>query len=55
MKLFNSHLFKASNLAKTNPSIKIPKVVLIGSPNLDLKLFAHRIAIDLGVPALSIN
>ena len=54
MKLFNSHTYKAAKLSNYGiPAC--PKIVLFGSPNIDTKLFAHRIAMDAGVPAVSIK
>lgn len=54
MKLFNSHIYKASKLQNFGIPL-CPKVVIFGSPNIDVKLFAHRLAIDAGVPAISIK
>lgn len=54
MKSFNSHLYRSAALAKSGLP-KHSKVVVFGSPNVDSKMFAHRIAIDLGVPAISIK
>lgn len=54
MKLFNSALFKTNTIK--NPHLPIaPKIVLFGTPNVDTKLFAHRIAVDIGVPVVSIK
>jgi adenylate kinase family enzyme len=54
MKAFNHHITKSFKVANSGFPHS-PKVVLFGSPNVDVKLFAHRIAIDLGVPAVSIS
>ncbi len=54
MKLANSTLFKFNKI-KNNGIPTCPKVVLLGSPNVDLRLFAHRIGIDLGIPVVSIK
>lgn len=55
MKAVNSHIFKANALSKNSPIPKNPKVILLGSPNVNLKLFAHRMGIDFGVCALSLK
>lgn len=55
MKQVNSHLSKTKFLGKLSTIPKNPKVVLLSSPNINAQLFAYRIAIDLGVPALSIS
>lgn len=55
MKSVNSHIFKARLYGTQSNIPKNPKVILMGSPNVDLKLFAHRIAIDFGVSALSLK
>jgi len=55
MKSVNSHLIKAQQLSK-NPLIpRNPKIILMGTPNVNLKLFAHRMGIDFGVCALSLK
>ena len=52
--LFNQSSFKSK--AIQNSSLPIaPKIVLFGTPNVDTKLFAHRIAVDIGVPVVSIK
>lgn len=54
MKLFNSTLLKRSKIqSSTLPSS--PKIILFGTPNVDTRLFATRLAIDIGVPVLSIK
>ena len=53
MKSVNSHFFKSQTLGRQ--SVHIPKIVLMGAPNIDLKLWAHRLAIDMGVPAISLK
>lgn len=34
---------------------KTPRVVILGAPNSGTSLFAHRLAIDIGVPAISMR
>jgi adenylate kinase family enzyme len=55
MKSVNSHFLKAKLYGNHLNIPKNPRVILMGSPNVDLKLFAHRIAIDFGVSALSLK
>lgn len=55
MKLFNSHAFKTKFLQYFPKLPTTPRILLFGTPNLDAKLFAHRLAIDLGVPAVSMK
>lgn len=55
MKYANSHLSRANFLGKYTAIPKNPKIVLLSSPNINAELFAYRMAIDLGVPALSIK
>ena len=55
MKLFNSHLATLKNLQYNQLLPKTPKVVLFGAPNIGTMLFAQRLAIDLGVPAVSMT
>lgn len=54
MKLANSTLFKFNQIKHAGIP-NSPKLVLLGSPNVDIRLFAHRIGIDLGVPVVSIK
>lgn len=54
LKSKTSHIYR--HLQLKNLGIpETPKIVLFGSPNVDTKLFAHRIAIDINVPAISIH
>lgn len=50
-----SHIGKSKYLSQYSLFPKKPKVILFGSPNNDLKYLAHRLAIDLNVPALSMK
>jgi adenylate kinase family enzyme len=50
-----NHFGKSKYLSQHSLFPKNPKVILFGSPNNDLKYFAHRLAIDLNVPALSMK
>jgi len=43
------------NLQKFPRIPKSPKVVISGSPNVGTMMFAHRLAIDIGVPAVSMK
>jgi adenylate kinase family enzyme len=55
MKSFNSHTVALKTLQYIPQFPKSPKVVMLGSPNIGLSTFAHRLAIDLGVPAVSMR
>ncbi len=55
MKLSSSHILALRNLQRLPRIPKNPKVVLTGAPNVGKSMFAHRLAIDLGVPAVSMK
>lgn len=55
MKLSSSHISALRNLQKFPRIPKNPKVVITGTPNVGKMMFAHRLAIDLGVPAVSMK
>ena len=55
MKAFNSHFAALKSLQYYPRFPKSPKVVLYGAPNSNIRMFAHRLAIDLGVPAVSMK
>jgi len=55
MKLSTSHISALRNLQKFPRIPKNPKVVITGTPNVGKMMFAHRLAIDLGVPAVSMK
>lgn len=55
MKVFNSHSSVVKNLQYFPRFPKTPKVVLLGAPNVGTSTFAHRLAVDLGVPAISMR
>ena len=55
MKTFNSHLFALRSLQNFPRFPVNPKVVVLGSPHVGLSTFAQRLAIDLGVPAISMK
>ena len=55
MKLANSHLVTLKNLQHNVLLPKNPKVVMFGAPNVGTMVFAQRLAIDLGVPAISMT
>jgi adenylate kinase family enzyme len=55
MKTLNSHLSALKSLQYFPRFPKTPKVVLLGAPNVGTNIFAHRLAIDLGVPAVSMR
>ena len=55
MKLTTSHISALRNLQKFPRIPKNPKVVITGTPNVGKMMFAHRLAIDLGVPAVSMK
>ncbi len=55
MKLTSSHISALRNLQKFPRIPKNPKVVITGTPNVGKMMFAHRLAIDLGVPAVSMK
>ena len=55
MKLFNSHTTALKNLQYFPRFPKTPKVVIFGAPNVGVSTFAHRLAIDIGVPAVSMR
>jgi adenylate kinase family enzyme len=55
MKVFNSHTTVVKNLQYFPRFPKTPKVVILGAPNVGTSTFAHRLAIDLGVPAVSMR
>jgi adenylate kinase family enzyme len=55
MKSVHSHLAALRNL-QYNPRIpRSPRIVIFGSPNVGTHQFAQRLAIDIGVPALSMR
>lgn len=55
MKTLNSHTSALKSLQYFPRFPKTPKVVILGSPNVGVTTFAHRLAIDLGVPAVSMR
>jgi len=55
MKTFNSHLATLKGLQYFPRFPKTPKVLITGTPNVGTSTFAHRLAIDLGVPAVSMK
>ena len=55
MKAFNSHLSALKGLQYFPRFARTPKVVIFGTPNVSTSAFAHRLAIDLGVPAVSMK
>jgi adenylate kinase family enzyme len=55
MKTFNSHLAALKNLQYFPRFPRTPKVVVLGSPQVGISTFAQRLAIDLGVPAVSMK
>jgi len=55
MKLSTNHISAFRNLQKFPRIPKNPKVVITGAPNVGNMMFAHRLAIDLGVPAVSMK
>lgn len=55
MKAYNSHLFAWRSLRKFPRFPNNPKVVVLGSPQVGLSTFAQRLAVDLGVPAISMK
>ena len=55
MKLATSHISALRNLQKFPRIPKNPKVVITGAPNVGKMMFAHRLGIDLGVPAVSMK
>lgn len=55
MKTLNSHLSALKALQYLPRFPKTPKVVVLGAPNVGTSVFAHRLAIDLGVPAVSMR
>jgi adenylate kinase family enzyme len=55
MKSFNSHTAALKTLQYIPRYPRTPKVVMLGSPNVGTSIFAHRLAIDLGVPAVSMR
>lgn len=55
MKTFNSHFSALKTLQYFPRFPKNPKAVVFGAPNVNAGLFAHRLAIDLGVPAVSMR
>ncbi len=55
MKLSYSHLAALRNL-QINPRIpRSPRIVIFGTPNVGTHQFAQRLAIDMGVPAVSMR
>jgi adenylate kinase family enzyme len=55
MKLSHSHLAALRNL-QINPRIpRSPRIVIFGTPNVGSHQFAQRLAIDMGVPAVSMR
>ncbi len=55
MKSFNSHLSALKGLQYFPRFPKTPKAVILGAPNSGTPMFAHRLAMDLGVPAVSMR
>ncbi len=55
MKTFNSHYAALKNLQYFPRFPKTPKVVVLGTPQVGTSTFAQRLAIDLGVPAVSMK
>ena len=55
MKSIHSHFSALKTLQYLPRLPKTPKVVIFGAPNVNQSLFAHRLAIDLGVPAISLR
>ena len=55
MKITTNHLSALNNLQKMPLVPKNAKVVIRGAPNVGKNMFAHRLAIDLGVPAISMK
>jgi adenylate kinase family enzyme len=55
MKTFNSHFAALKGLQYFPRFPKTPKVVITGTPNVGTPTFAHRLAVDLGVPAISMK
>jgi adenylate kinase family enzyme len=55
MKSFNTHSAALRNLQIYPRFPKTPRVVIFGAPNSGTQMFAHRLAIDLGVPAISLR
>jgi len=55
MKAFNSHLSALKGLQYFPRFPRTPKVVIFGTPNVGTSTFAHRLAMDLGVPAVSMR
>jgi hypothetical protein len=55
MKTFNSHITAIKGLQYFPRFPKTPKAVIFGAPNVGTSIFAHRLAIDLGVPAVSMR
>jgi adenylate kinase family enzyme len=55
MKITTNHLSALNNLQKMPLVPKNAKVVIGGAPNVSKNMFAHRLAIDLGVPAISMK
>lgn len=55
MKTLNSHFSALKSLQYLPRWPKTPKVIIFGAPNVGTNMFAHRLAIDLGVPAVSMR
>ena len=55
MKITTNHLSALNHLQKMPLVPKNAKVVIRGAPNVNKNMFAHRLAIDLGVPAISMK
>lgn len=55
MKSLNAHTSTVKALQYIPRFPQRPKVVLFGAPNVGNSTFAKRLAIDLGVPAVSLN
>lgn len=55
MKVFNSHTLALKNLQHFPRFPKTPKVVIFGAPNVAIETFAKRLAMDIGVPAISMR
>jgi adenylate kinase family enzyme len=55
MKITTNHISALNNLQKMPLVPKNAKVVIRGAPNVGKNMFAHRLAIDLGVPAISMK
>lgn len=55
MKTFHNHTSTLKSLKNFPRFPRSSKVVIFGGPNVGTGMFAHRLAIDLGVPAVSMR